>query len=170
MAQIITPQIQIQPITPSTSPPPSPTPEVTQNMQPFKAATAPKVNIKTPATPYVTNVKTGITTGTYAPGSTGGLTKPPPTPKVDPKSTGLGMNAETLNGLAQLGGVAVAGLNYLETKKVNEQNRKKTEWEANQQTKAANNKLKWSKGLQNSLEGKDTGSENQRQEYDNLSL
>jgi hypothetical protein len=94
------------------------------------------------------------------------------TPKVAaPKTTtpqtqsGLG-GGGALKGLADVGGVVVAGLQYMDDKKQQKKDNKVTEWKLAQQTKAANNKLKWSKCIQQSLEGEDVSPENERQQYD----
>lgn len=93
--------------------------------------------------------------------------------QITPQTNGLGFQnnfAGYANLFSAIAPSIIGLLEWQQTKKANEDNRKKTMWEAAQQAKAANNKLKWSKGLQNSLEGKQVGAVNERQAYDSLVL
>jgi len=80
---------------------------------------------------------------------------------------GLGgfSNGYLMNNLPQLLRVGIAGLNYLDTKKQRKKDNMMAEWSARNKTIAANNNNKWSRGLQNTLEGKSVGEENERKDY-----
>jgi hypothetical protein len=80
-------------------------------------------------------------------------------------SSGLGFGS-IMNAFTQLAPSVIAYMNLQDQRKQLKKENMVTEWKLAQQAKAANNKLKWSNGLQQSLEGQEISPGNQRQEYD----